>query len=88
VSPRRLQAVAGLPDSVDILTADAYGFLAVWGLTQEGLEPPLVLNPPPGGGGLGAIESRLGRRARLALSPNGRLLASSSTDPLITISGT
>lgn len=82
---RRPQSVAALPDGSGFLTSDAYGYLVLWRLSEDGLAPPQRLHSAGGKDALDTIEQRLGHHARLAISPNGLLLATSSWDSFITI---
>ena len=82
---RRLLAVAALPDGSGILTADAYGFLVFWPFGPSGLGASQTLNPETGTSAVDTIENRLGHHPRLAISPNGLLLAASSYDQRVTI---
>lgn len=78
----RLLSVVALPDGSAVLTSDAYGYLTFWPVTADAVGPAQVLNAA---GPSDQIEQRLGHHARLAISPNGRVLAASSFDRLLTV---
>lgn len=65
-------AIAVTPDSANAITLDAYGGVTFWPLAPDGFGPP-------------QRQGDVGRNASLAISRNGRYLATASFDNPVTI---